>query len=442
MTAPKSRLDKLTENLRAALCKTWSGQTRDFLICLLDASVASDTLTKEGVDNIESLASDFLGSGLESAARKPVIQMSSAAMLYGKQLVSIDYSLTTADQKAIEAMQKYSFYWVGKTYDRFVSDEIGQAIGEYFRRGLTRAQLAEGLEIIFKDREKPKVEGYFSMLADHLTMKLSEMGHVSGYEEAGIEYVEIVARLDERTSQICRALHGRIIPISVMSRQRDEIVRAAASGDMEAVKRAQPMIGGKLESRLASVGKTSDLISAGIGMPPYHFRCRTTTVAHFEPATYPEKVAQWATDGEVPTKQASKLITYAKNAHWGTHDTIWRKNEGGDGKPHPTVFTHYMSHREQVGASSLADYNEKAIAMLRGGSREMYVAIDKKEHPYPNIYAYDVKTGEFVIFNIKGQTIASYYKIDADKWESKIAGTDVHIKLPKGIQKWIKFMNI
>lgn len=431
----RNRLDRLTENLRAALTKTWGKQTRDFLICLLDASVARDSLTAADVDNIEALASDFLGSGLESAARRPIIQMGSAAFLNGKQIISVDYSLTAPDQKAIEAMQKYSFYWVGKTYDRFVSDEINQSVGEYFRRGLTRAQLAEGLEVVFRDRETPKVEGYFSLLADHLTMKISEMGHISGYEEAGIEYVEIVARLDGRTSKICRNLHGRIIPISVMSKQRDSMVAAAQSGDMEAVKRAQPMIGGRLEDRLAAVGKTSDLISAGIGMPPYHFRCRTTTVAHFEPATYHEKMAQWTIDGEVPHKEVPKLLAYAKNARWGTHKLeyrgVWRQ----------AANHHYIKHAGNVGASSMAEYNTKLMELVRGGKRDVFVAIKEKEHPHPVLMMRDSKTQEYVVVNIDGQQIASYYRLNDKKWEKLLQKQDVLLKLPKEVSKWIRLMN-
>ncbi|MDO5562795.1 MAG: hypothetical protein Q4F74_04200 [Synergistaceae bacterium] len=433
---PRNRLDKIAANLKTALARCWDRQTRDFLLCLLDASsVNNERITEEYVSNIESLAGDFLGKGLESAARRPIIEMSSRSYLNGKQTVSADFALTVADQKAIEMMQKYSFHWVGRTYDRFVSDEINQAVGEYFKRGLTRAQLAEGLEIIFKDHETPKVEGYFSLLADHLTMKISEMGHVASYEEAGIEYIEIVARLDERTTAICRALHGRVIPLSVMSGQRDRMLSAAESGDMEAVKRAQPMISGKLEKRLSFIGRTSDLIKEGIGMPPYHFRCRTTTAAHFEPATYHEKVAQWAIDGEAPHKEVSKLLAYAKNAHWGTHKLeyqgIWRE----------AARHHYIKHANDVGVSSMAEYNTKLMELVRGGKRDVFVAIKEKEHPHPVLMMRDNKTQEYVVININGQQIASYYRLNDKKWEKLLQKQDVLLRLPREVSKWIGFMN-
>lgn len=434
--ASRDRIDKLSEELKTALSKCWNKQTRDFLTCLLDASVADDNLTEEAAANIEALASDFLGEGLESAARRPVIRMSSEAWLNGKQTISADFSLKVPDLKAISAMQKYSFYWVGQTYDRFVSDEINNAIGEYFRRGLTRAQLAEGLGIIFKDKETPKVEGYFSLLADHLTMKLSEMGHVSGYEEAGIEYVEIVARLDNRTTEICRSLHGRVIPLSVMTDQRDAMVEAAQSGNMDAIKRAQPMIGGKLEKRLASIGKTSDLIDEGIGMPPYHFRCRTTTVAHFEPATYQEKVRQWTIDGEVPRKEVPKLLSYAKNAHWGAHKLEL------DGKQYSAGLYHYMKHKDDVGAKSMAEYNSKLMELLRGGNRDIYVAIHRKEYPHPVLLVRDNNTQEYAVINIDGQQIASYYKMNDRKWEAQLRKQQSLLKLPKEVSKWTGFTNI
>ena len=52
---------------------------------------------------------------------------------------------------------------------------------------------------------------------------------------------------------------------------------------MKAAKAAQPMLSGAGEAAVLLEPKTSKIEAQGIGMPPYHFRCRTTTVAHFKP---------------------------------------------------------------------------------------------------------------------------------------------------------------
>lgn len=188
--------------------------------------------------------------------------------------------------------------------------------------------------------------------------------------------------------------------------------------------------------------KTGLIIEQGVGFPPYHFRCRTTTVAHFEPVEFHEKAKEWVINGEVPRGQLSKIISYAKNAHWGTHNLIWDERSGGDGRPHPTAFTHYMKHRGQfknVTIRSQSEYNQRAMDLIRGGKRGLYLAIRNKEHPYPVLIAYDPHTEEFAAVNLKGQNIATYYQVDARSWEAKKNGHDVFIELSKEVQKWVPF---
>ena len=105
------------------------------------------------------------------------------------------------------------------------------------------------------------------------------MGHVSGYETAGVQYVKIVAVLDSKTTPICRAMNGKVFKVADFRKQYDKIIRAAEKHDLKAYKAAQPMISGK-----AMKGEISDedIKRLGIKLPPYHFRCRTTHVAYFE----------------------------------------------------------------------------------------------------------------------------------------------------------------
>ena len=93
------------------------------------------------------------------------------------------------------------------------------------------------------------------------------MGHVSGYEDAGIEYAEIVAVMDDRTSPICRHLNGRIIPVSAMSAQRDQLLAASKSRSIAAAKKAQPMLSATsgIGLDVLNTTKTGQIIEQGIG---------------------------------------------------------------------------------------------------------------------------------------------------------------------------------
>lgn len=435
--------------LKTALSKAWDRQARAFLLDLLTEAelIGAEGIPSEGeLARIHEKAENYLGAGLAEAARQPVISAQSAAYQIGKRAAGIDFSFTRKDINALDILRDDMLFWVGKSYDRQFSGWMQDRVKEYFTEGLSRVQLTERIADQMNVLD-PNVKDYIALLADHNTTRVAELGHVSGYEDAGIEYAEIVAVMDNRTSPICRHLNGRIIPVSAMSAQRDRLLAASKSRSIAAAKKAQPMMSATSGIGLDVLNTTStgQIIEQGVGFPPYHFRCRTTTVAHFEPAEYHKRVKEWVINGEVPRNKISELVGYAKNAHWGTHNQIWDKRNGGDGKPHPTAFVHYMKHRGQfkhIKIESQLEYNQRAMELIRGGKRDLYLAIRNKEHPYPVLMAYDPQTEEFVAVNIKGQNIATYYHVGTHAWEAKKNGHEIFIALPKEVQKWIPFINI
>lgn len=433
-----SKIDLLVEDLKTALSKAWDRQTREYMLSLLDYSALGDTITGADIEYVQEMAASFLGTGLEEAARRPVINLTDRAYAHGKSLAAIDYALKAKDIESMKELHRYGFFWVGQTYDRFVSKDVQGLLREYFDKGLTCAQLAEGMSILMRDRETPRMRGYFELLADHLTTKVAEMGHLSGYEEAGVEYVEIVARLDDRTTDICRHLHGRVIPIGIMQNQRNRILDAAHRGDMEAAKSAQPMIGSKRTQDILSMGRTSNITAQGIGLPPYHFRCRTTTAAHFQPADYTDRVRQWAYDGDVPKKEVGKLLDLARNSHWGTHKQIFPKRHGGDGRAHPVFMVHAAKHGKNSELNMTpTEYNQGVMNLIRRADREAYLVIMDKRHPHPVLYFRDPKTREFAVVNVDGKQIATYHIVDEENFSQKLRKCEIALQISaKGVMKW------
>ncbi len=425
--------------LKAALSKAWDRQARAFLLDLLTEAelIGADGVPSEGeLARIHEKAESYLGVGLAEAARQPVILAQSAAYRIGKRAVGTDFSFTRKDINALDILRDDMLFWVGKSYDRQFSGWMQDRVREYFNEGLSRVQLteriAEQMNVI-----DPNVKDYIALLADHNTTRVAEMGHVSGYEEAGIEYAEIIAVMDARTSPICRHLNGRIIPMSAMSAQRDRLLAASKSRSIAAAKKAQPMLSATngIGLDVLNTTKTGQIIEQGIGFPPYHFRCRTTTVAHFEPAEYHERVKEWAINGEVPHKQLPGLVGYAKNARWGTHKLTW------NGIDRQTARHHYEKHKDDVKAASMSDYNSMAIELVRNGKSSLYLAMqDKMCAPYPVLYARDDDTGNVAVINIKGQNIATFLNMNDNKWSKLAEKQEIWLELPKGISKWIKSM--
>lgn len=80
--------------------------------------------------------------------------------------------------------------------------------------------------------------------------------------EYDTKFVKIRAKMDSKTTQICRSLHGRLIPVEHIIRQANGIINAKTPKEMMSY--TDPHSGGVW-------GK----LPYNIGLPPYHFGCRT-----------------------------------------------------------------------------------------------------------------------------------------------------------------------
>ena len=433
--------------LKTALSKTWTEQRRALLFDVLDEGRTlglQESPDRAELDRLVGKAEGYLGMGLAEAARRPVWKADMEAYRVGLQAVSADFSFTLPDMEALDVLRGYTLFWVQNSYTQWLQDEMVEALNEYFTEGRTRIELAARLERFLTSKE-PTMQGYFDLLADHNATRIAEIGHVTGYERAGVEYVEIVAVLDERTSPICRHLHGRIIPTSALSSQKERLLEAAKKLDMKAARKAQPMLSGASEAAVLLEQKTSKIVAQGVGMPPYHFRCRTTTVAHFEPADTWQKASHWAIDGEAPRREIPRLLDYARNARWGTHLRVWERSAGGDGQEHPTAFVHFKKHGlREMELHSLEEYNQRLVSLVRRAGRDVYLVIRKKEHPYPVLIFRDERTQETAVINLKGQQFATFFRPNDKSFATLLRGYDISLKLEnaRGVMKWIRFMPI
>ena len=91
-------------------------------------------------------------------------------------------------------------------------------------------------------------------------------GAAKGYKEAGIDKYELLATLDNRTSDICQTMDGKIFEVS-----KREV---------------------------------------GVNYPPFHPNCRTTTIAYFDPDEFSELEQRIARDDEGNNYYVPGNITY------------------------------------------------------------------------------------------------------------------------------------
>ena len=90
----------------------------------------------------------------------------------------------------------------------------------------------------------------------------------------GHRFIQLVAKVDDVTTQFCRLVNGRIVPMSVALAQLDRIEAAVRSGDPGALVSAHPFVSNARTATQADV----DAVLARGGIAPFHHGCRTQNV--------------------------------------------------------------------------------------------------------------------------------------------------------------------
>ncbi|MBU8900802.1 head morphogenesis protein [Corallococcus sp. M34] len=218
------------------------------------------------------------------------------------------------------AMDRRVAHHIVRTQGNFVRDEYGRrldAFGAEARRlvaegleaGLERSDIAESLERAARGALIERAPFYWEVVAGSFVGQGRAFAQVSSYAEASIRRYRIEAVLDEATTQVCRYLHGRTFSVSDALRRFERVEARARPEDL---RQELPWVRERLdadtgrallyvnrggqETRLAEVlrsaaGKHDDvgefrslvsdrqLADAGVGFPPFHALCRTTTLA-------------------------------------------------------------------------------------------------------------------------------------------------------------------
>lgn len=114
-------------------------------------------------------------------------------------------------------------------------------------------------------------------------LRMREFGRLSGYEQAGAIGYRLIVVVDDRTSDICMALHNenKVYPLNEALQVRDALLAVEVQEDN--LEKARNTI-----KALAPWVKDSNVIydsnnnpigvqGAYTPFPPFHWKCRTTT---------------------------------------------------------------------------------------------------------------------------------------------------------------------
>lgn len=187
-----------------------------------------------------------------------------------------DVDFTLGDRDAIHGLHNSGLFWIGKHYGDALG-EMPQLLAEVdqvmLKGGLGRGAGGRAVAKIIGGKIK-RSDAYWEGFAATVATRARSFGALSGLSSVGATRYEYVNPLDERTSDVCRALDGTLFTVKGGLQLRDKLLQAKTPEEWKAI---SPWP--KHKDLLASDGKLKkpgELQAAGIAWPPLHFHCRST----------------------------------------------------------------------------------------------------------------------------------------------------------------------
>jgi hypothetical protein len=174
-------------------------------------------------------------------------------------------------------------FWIGNHFEADVRQNFADTLSKAIEQGYTKEMLADTLKDQFNDLAN-RSSNYWQGLAEHTALRIREFGRLQGYKKAKARYYKLVVILDDRTSDICRALaaQDKIYPLNDAWDVMDKLMALDTKSNSlddarEYIKALAPWI------KEDQIEYDSEMNPGGVSgahspFPPFHWKCRTTTI--------------------------------------------------------------------------------------------------------------------------------------------------------------------
>jgi hypothetical protein len=187
-----------------------------------------------------------------------------------------DDNWKVTDKNALDFFAAHDQHFFGKQFEHY-ADDIRKVVEDELN-GTSRAYSAETIarlkEKMGEGFEHPYIRDYYDIVVRNAVNKSRNFGRVFRYERLGIAEIEIVAILDQKTSRMCRLMNGRRIPVNIAG----EFVREVMTTQMDEMTEKFAWPTNSEVDGYKDLSTSEILKRTKCKLPPYHARCRTTTV--------------------------------------------------------------------------------------------------------------------------------------------------------------------
>ena len=227
-----------------------------------------------------------LAAELEPATRRYLERAFKAGQAIRGVGRTVQTLLDKPRQEAVDWLVRHDRFWIGKVFQEHVRDSFRDNIVRGLDEGLGRKAIGKRLrDVMVGTADAPGKLELYNRVAAASVNRAHNWGGMFSLEEAGVEEYVFRAVMDERTSQICKDLNGRVFSVPRVMR----VVRQALDGPPSSIESIAPWPTFDTErndffiqtgERRAYLGGQSEgwLADHGVALPPLHGNCRSVVV--------------------------------------------------------------------------------------------------------------------------------------------------------------------
>lgn len=199
-----------------------------------------------------------------------------------RRVAAVKPSFDLFDEQAVIQLQDDQMLWIGVHYDKNVRDTVRESVKPGVVEGVSRTEAGRRVaEAVGKQLRKITVPGgfngsdakYFEGLAANTATNSRVRGQLRSFVDVGVTRYEIVNPMDDRTSPICVEMNGKVFTVNEGA---SLIAKVSGATNPDQVKEAHPWVSVSEAKSIYKSGGERALAKAGLSLPPYHFRCRST----------------------------------------------------------------------------------------------------------------------------------------------------------------------
>jgi hypothetical protein len=209
------------------------------------------------------------------------------------------YKVTQLDKGVIRSLANEGPYWIGNFYGDHLSERItevgyqvtveggfgreaaGRTMKDVLRQEFALSGGASTYESTIPARFAGNVDNYSRIVSANVAQRSRVYSSISAMRDAEFVRYQFTAVMDERTSEVCQEMNGRIFTVTSAVKVLEEV---SLSENPEDFKQAHPWPKNAESIRViagsgSAIEQSRNLEEAGIVMPPLHGMCRSSVEA-------------------------------------------------------------------------------------------------------------------------------------------------------------------